>query len=339
MKVLVTGGLGFIGSNFVRMIEPMGKVVIVDKMTYAANSDNLGDLLDKIEVWPVDIAATVAIREVFQTCRPDWVVNFADESRVDRSIESASEFVQSNVVGVQVLLDTARKYGVKRFVQVSTDEVYGDLGMMAKPFVEKDCLNPSSPYSASKAAADHLALAYVKTYGMDVVVTRCSNNYGPRQHQEKLIPLAIHRLKNGWKVPVCGKGENIRDWIHVNDHCRGIWDALTKGRKGEVYNFGGNNQVLNIVLVKMLVKLMGKTEEEGIGYVEDRPGYDLRRDIDFTKASRELGWFPNIPFEYGLKETVKWYTDEQKAPIAQLDRASASGAEGCVFNSRWGHQV
>ena len=308
--IIVTGGCGFIGSNFIHMLNEIGfigKIIVVDKMTYAASVDNLGDLVKRVEICPADISNEEKMRDVFEHCRPTWVVNFAAESHVDRSIVSSKEFVMSNVVGVQVLLDVARKFGVKRFLQVSTDEVYGDLGMNDSPSREMDILKPSSPYSATKAAADLLVMAYGRTHGMDVVITRCSNNYGARQYPEKLIPLAIKRLMSGKKVPVYGKGDNIRDWIHVSDHCRGIWKALIVGNKQQVYNFGGDNQVRNIDLVKMLVQMMGRTEEDGIEYVTDRAGHDYRYDIDFRRAVKELGWKPEIKFEDGLKDTVKWY--------------------------------
>ena len=310
--ILITGGAGFIGSNFVHLLNDFGlikNVVIVDRMTYAANLKNLAEgPLKKFEVIKADICDSVAMDRVFEYHKPDYVVNFAAESHVDRSIASSTEFVMSNVVGVQVLLDASRKFGVKRFLQVSTDEVYGDLGFNELPSTETDLLRPSSPYSATKAAADLLVLAYGRTHGMDVVITRCSNNYGPRQYPEKLIPLAIKRLKEGKKVPVYGKGENIRDWIHVNDHCRGIWLALTKGGRNQIYNFGGKTQVKNIDLVRSLVKMFGLTADwEGIEFVEDRAGHDLRYDINCWKASAELGWKPEIGFEEGLKGTVHWY--------------------------------
>lgn len=307
-KILVTGGCGFIGSNFVQMLGKMGmggRTVVVDNMTYAADKENLNGSGVSLIV-EADIADEMAIERVLSLHRPEFIVNFAAESHVDRSITSAGPFVRSNVVGVQVLLDASKRHGVGRFLQVSTDEVYGDLGPQARPSKECDNLRPSSPYSASKAAADLLALSYVRTYGMDVVVTRCSNNYGPRQYPEKLIPLAIRRLAEGKKVPVYGTGENVRDWIYVDDHCKGIWAALTKGRKGEVYNFGGANQVRNIDLVRTLLVLMMKSVEQ-VEFVTDRPGHDTRYDIDFRKAANELGWSPEVAFDAGLKRTVEWY--------------------------------
>jgi dTDP-glucose 4,6-dehydratase len=285
-----------------------GKVVIVDKMTYAADLQNLSEgPLKKFTIVKADICDSAAMDKVFEEYKPDYVVNFAAESHVDRSIESSTEFVMSNVVGVQVLLDVSRKVGVKRFLQVSTDEVYGDLGLNERPSQETDLLRPSSPYSATKAAADLLVMAYGRTHGMDVVVTRCSNNYGPRQFPEKLIPLAIKRLMAGKKVPVYGTGENVRDWIHVEDHCQGIWLALSQGHKRQVYNFGGGVQVKNIDLVRSLVRMFGKTEEEGIEFVKDRAGHDFRYDINYWKATAELRWKPYVEFEEGLKRTVSWY--------------------------------
>lgn len=319
--IIVTGGFGFIGSNFVHMLADMGydgDTVILDKMTYAADRKNIPfELLKKIEVCCVDIADAVSIRAMFRLYRPTLVANFAAESHVDRSIASSAEFVRSNVVGVQVLLDAAREFGVKRFCQIGTDEVYGDLGATSLPSKEGDMLCPSSPYSASKAAADLLVLSYVRTHGMDAVITRCSNNFGPRQYPEKLIPLAIKKLLSGGKVPVYGKGENVRDWIHVSDHCKGIWAALTKGRKGEIYNFGGGNQTSNITLVKQLVGMTGRKEEDAIEYVTDRAGHDFRYDIDFSKAQFELFWSPLKRFSQGLEETVEWYKELWKDKVTR----------------------
>jgi len=317
--ILVTGGFGFIGSNFVHMLFDMGydgDIVIIDKMTYAADTKNIsGDLLRRVNICCVDIADAVSVRAMFRLYQPTLVVNFAAESHVDRSISSSAEFVRSNVVGVQVLLDAAREFGVKRFLQVSTDEVFGDLGVSDSPSKEGDMLRPSSPYSASKAAADLLVLSYVRTHGMDAVISRCSNNYGARQYPEKLIPLAIKKLLTGGKVPVYGKGENVRDWIHVSDHCKGIWAALAKGRKGEIYNFGGGNQTSNITLVKQLVKLTGRKEVDAIEYVTDRAGHDFRYDIDFSKAKSELLWSPQTELWRGMAETVEWYKELWKDKV------------------------
>lgn len=310
--ILVTGGLGFIGSNFIHLLDEMryaGRIVLVDKMTYAAKAENVSGLDGKFSFVRGDIADQAHMTAVFDAYRPALVVNFAAESHVDRSIASSAEFVMSNVVGVQVLLDAARKVGTRRFLQVSTDEVYGDLGDWDYPSKETDVLKPSSPYSASKAAADLLVLAYARTHGMDVVITRCSNNYGPRQYPEKLIPLAIKKLMAGEKVPVYGQGLNIRDWIHVKDHCRGVWMALGKGKRGEVYNFGGGTQIRNIELVKTLVRLTGKPDDS-IVFVTDRPGHDGRYAIDYSKAADGLGWYPEILFENGIEETVEWYRKE-----------------------------
>ena len=319
--ILVTGGFGFIGSNFVHMLFDMGydgDIVIIDKMTYAADTKNIsGDILRKVNVCCVDIADAVSVRAMFRLYQPTLVVNFAAESHVDRSIASSAEFVRSNVVGVQVLLDAAREYGVKRFLQVGTDEVFGDLVVSDSPSKEGDMLRPSSPYSASKAAADLLVLSYVRTHGMDAVISRCSNNYGARQYPEKLIPLAINKLLTGGKVPVYGKGENVRDWIHVSDHCKGIWAALTKGRKGEIYNFGGGNQTSNITLVKQLVKLTGRKEADAIEYVTDRAGHDFRYDIDFSKAKSEFYWSPQIELWRGMAETVEWYKELWKDKVVK----------------------
>jgi dTDP-glucose 4,6-dehydratase len=309
--ILVTGGLGFIGSNFVDMLWSMGydgKIIIADKMTYAARRANLSMEIGKsVKIFKVDIANAGGIDWIFETYPPALVVNFAAESHVDRSIVSSAEFVMSNIVGVQVLLDACRKHGVERFLQVSTDEVYGDLSMEDAPSREGDILKPSSPYSASKAAADLLVLSYARTHKMDVVITRCSNNYGSRQYPEKLIPLAISKIKAGLKVPVYGTGTNIRDWIYVWDHCNGVWLALQQGKSGEVYNFGGGTQIRNIDLIRELAKLMGKELDDVVEYVADRPGHDCRYAIDFSKARESLGWEPRTRIEDGLHETVRWY--------------------------------
>ena len=312
--LMITGGCGFIGSGFLHMLARdayKGQVVNMDMLTYAGNLKNIESIVGPLDLVDLggDIADELDVEDAFQIYKPDYVVNFAAETHVDRSIVSAAPFVRSNVVGVQMLLDASMKYGVKRFCQISTDEVYGDLNPNDTPSKETDHLKPSSPYSATKAAADLLVLAYHRTHKMDVVITRCSNNFGPRQYPEKLIPLAIRKLMNGEKIPVYGNGENVRDWIYVDDHCRGIWNVLQNGKSGEIYNFGGGNQVRNIDLVKMLVKLMGK-DESSIEFVTDRPGHDFRYDMDFSKATKELGWRPEKTFEEGLRETVAWYLQE-----------------------------
>ena len=314
MHLLITGGMGFIGSNFIRLLlreRPEWTLVNLDLLTYAGNPENLEDVAPEAEAAGryrfvrADIADPAAVADVLDGGF-DAIVNFAAESHVDRSIQSAAPFIRTNVVGTQVLLDAARQHGVPRFVHVSTDEVYGDLEMDDPPFHEGTSITPSSPYSASKAAADHLALAYHRTHGMDVVVTRCSNNYGPYQFPEKLIPLMIVNALEGRSLPVYGKGENVRDWIEVEDHARGVLAALEKGRSGEVYNFGGASERKNIEVVREIVRLVGAREDQ-ITYVTDRPGHDRRYAIDFSKAERELGWRPARSFEEGLKRTVEWY--------------------------------
>jgi dTDP-glucose 4,6-dehydratase len=314
MRLLVTGGMGFIGSNFIRMLlreRPEWSIVNVDLLTYAGNPENLSDVVGEAErdgryrFIHEDICNDVAMQVLLETGF-DAVVNIAAETHVDRSIESAAPFIRTNVVGTQVLLDAARRVGVRRFLQVSTDEVYGDLGTTDDPFTEDDALVPSSPYSASKAAADHLVLAYSRTHGMDVVITRCSNNYGPYQFPEKLIPLMIANALEGKRLPVYGRGENIRDWIHVEDHSRGMLAALERGSAGRVYNLGGASERRNIDVVRQILRLVGAAEEL-IEFVTDRPGHDRRYAIDFGRARDELAWSPDRTFEDGLAETVEWY--------------------------------
>jgi dTDP-glucose 4,6-dehydratase len=318
MRILVTGGMGFIGSNFVRLLvrERSGwEVVNLDLLTYAGNPDNLADLVeepgiaDRYTFVRGDIADEELVTRLFQR-RFDAVVNFAAESHVDRSIRSAGPFVRTNVVGTQVLLDAARAGEVDRFVQVSTDEVYGDLEPDSPPFTEQTPITPSSPYSASKAAADHLVHSYFRTHAMDVVITRCSNNYGPFQFPEKLIPLMIVNALEGRKLPVYGRGDNVRDWIHVEDHCRGVLAALEGGEAGAAYNFGGASERRNLEVVREIIRLVGASEEQ-IHFVTDRPGHDRRYAIDFARAERELGWRPTRTFERGLEETVRWYLENR----------------------------
>jgi len=312
MRLLVTGGCGFIGSNFIHYIlEHYGPEFIsnVDALTYAGNAANVEGLAerygDRYEFFHADIANADLMDEIMSKHRFYAVINFAAESHVDRSINSPSNFIHTNVVGTSVLLDSARRHGVKRFVQVSTDEVYGSLGAEGK-FTETSPIEPSSPYSASKASADLLALAYHKTFGMDVVVTRCSNNYGPYQFPEKLIPLMVVNAMNDKPLPVYGDGLNVRDWIHVEDHCAGIVTALLQGKAGEVYNFGGNGEMRNIDVVKLILSHLGKPESL-INYVTDRLGHDRRYAIDASKAIRELGWKPKHTPEQGIRETIDWY--------------------------------
>jgi dTDP-glucose 4,6-dehydratase len=312
--VLVTGGAGFIGSNFVRMLLVGSdyRVVNVDALTYAGNLENLQDVDDneRYAFVKADIGDASAIDAAFAAHRPEYVVHFAAESHVDRSVLDATAFVRTNVIGTQVLLDKARIYGARRFVHVSTDEVYGSLGKFGF-FSELTPIQPNSPYSASKAASDLLVRAAVHTHGVDAVITRCSNNYGPYQFPEKLIPLMIANALEGKKLPVYGDGRNVRDWIYVADHCEGIRLAMERGEQGEVYNFGGNSERENIAVVKTLLRLLGKGEDL-IQFVKDRPGHDHRYAIDASKARALLGWEPRHTFEDGLRHTVDWYRQNKE---------------------------
>ncbi len=308
--LLVTGGCGFIGANFVRLqlwTHPDQKIVNLDKLTYAGNPENLADISDdpRYAFEHGDICDREFVDRVLKDHKPDLVVNFAAESHVDRSILDSGPFVRTNIVGTQVLMDACRAFGVQRYLQVSTDEVYGSLGAEGF-FTEETPLAPNSPYSASKAAADLLVRGYVHTFGFPAVITRCSNNYGPYQFPEKLIPLFISNALQDQALPVYGNGENVRDWIHVLDHARGIDAALRRGRVGEVYNFGGHSEVRNIDLTLTLLELLGKPKTL-IKYVADRPGHDLRYAIDCAKAETELGWKPQHNFRDGLRETIDWY--------------------------------
>jgi len=314
MNVLLTGGSGFIGSNLVRLLleeRPTWRIVNLDKLTYAGNAENLAGLEANPRYRFVrgDICNGELVAEIFRSERIDGVMHLAAESHVDRSILAPSVFIETNVRGTQVLLEAAREFGVKRFLHVSTDEVYGSLGPTGF-FTELTPLAPSSPYSASKASSDLLALAYAHTFGMPVVVTRCSNNYGPYQFPEKLIPLMIANAVRDLPLPVYGDGMNVRDWIHVEDHCRGLLAALENGRDGEVYNFGASSERHNIDIVKQVLKLVGKPESL-IKYVKDRPGHDRRYAIDAAKAQQELGWAPRHGFEDALEKTVQWYVEHR----------------------------
>jgi dTDP-glucose 4,6-dehydratase len=308
--VLVTGGAGFIGSNLVRYLRrerPGWTVVNLDKLTYAGNLESLADLRhDDGHIFVRgDIANSDLVEHLCEQYEIEGVLNLAAESHVDRSILGPGIFVETNVSGTQVLLDAARRAGVQRFVQVSTDEVYGSLGSEGR-FSESSPLRPSSPYSASKTAADLLALAYHQTYGLDVIVTRCSNNYGPHQFPEKLIPLMIANALEGRKLPVYGDGMHVRDWIHVEDHCAATLAALERGKAGEVYNIGSDNEWPNLQIVQELLRILSKPESL-IEHVKDRPGHDRRYAIDARKARAELRWAPRIAFGEGLRRTVDWY--------------------------------
>jgi len=315
LKLLITGAAGFIGSNYVRMIakgdfEGISGVKVIDKMTYAGVNPNLESLpgLSEYKFFQGDICDFDLVTSLLGDV--DAVINFAAESHVDRSIRSASDFVQTNIVGVQVLLDAIKSSGRKiRFLQVSTDEVYGSIDDGS--WTEECSLQPNSPYSASKAAGELLARSYKSTHDMDVVITRCSNNYGTHHFPEKLIPLFITNLIEGKKVPVYGTGKNVRDWLHVDDHCRGIFSVLINGRSGEVYNIGGGRELTNNEITALILEAMG-ADESSIEYVEDRKGHDLRYSVDWTKINRELGYEPQIKFEDGLRETIKWYRDNEE---------------------------
>lgn len=309
-RIMVTGGCGFIGSNFIRMelaSYPSLSILNVDKLTYAGNLENLADVENdpRYQFAKGDICDRGFVNSLLATGDIDAVVNFAAESHVDRSILDSSPFIQTNIVGTQNLLDCCRQHQIGRYVQVSTDEVYGTLGDTGQ-FTETTPLAPNSPYSASKAAADLLVRAYVHTFGFPAVVTRCSNNYGPYQFPEKLIPLFISNALQDQALPVYGTGMNVRDWIHVVDHCRGIDAALRRGAVGEVYNFGGNSELTNLDLTYALLEALGKPRSL-IRFVTDRPGHDHRYAIDASKAKNELGWAPQTEFRTGLKQTIDWY--------------------------------
>ena len=317
MKILVTGGAGFIGGNFVHhMVNkyPDYEIVNLDLLTYAGNLETLKPVEDKPNYKFVkgDIADREFIMDLFEKEKFDIVVNFAAESHVDRSIEDPSIFVKTNVEGTVVLLDAAKKYGVKRYHQVSTDEVYGDLPLDRPDlfFTETTPLHTSSPYSSSKASADLFVLAYHRTFGLPVTISRCSNNYGPYHFPEKLIPLMISRALADEELPVYGKGENVRDWLYVEDHCKAIDLIIHKGRVGEVYNIGGHNEMKNIDIVKIICKELHKPESL-ITYVTDRKGHDMRYAIDPTKIHNELGWLPETKFADGIKKTIQWYLDNK----------------------------
>ncbi len=314
MNVLVTGGCGFIGSNLVRLVldaRPTWRVVNLDKLTYAGNAENLADLASHPRYRFVrgDVADGDLVARLLGEERIEAVMHLAAESHVDRSIHHPAVFVETNVAGTQVLLEAAREFGVKRFLHVSTDEVYGSLGPTGY-FTEESPLAPSSPYSASKAGSDLLALAYAHTFGLDVVVTRCSNNYGPYQFPEKLIPLMIANAVRDQPLPVYGDGRNVRDWIHVEDHCAGLVAAVERGRAGEVYNLGGSNERQNLDIVHRVLDLVGKPRSL-VQFVKDRPGHDRRYAMDASKARARLGWAPRRSFEEGLAETVRWYVEHR----------------------------
>lgn len=309
MKVLITGGCGFIGSNFIRYFAakyPGSRILNVDKLTYAGNLENLQGLEKRknYRFVKADIASTAQMKKVFKNFRPGVVVNFAAETHVDRSITAPGAFLKTNFLGVGVLLNCALEYGVEKFLQISTDEVYGSI--TRGKFREDSVLNPSSPYSASKAGADGLAMAYHRTYGLPVVITRSSNNYGPYQFPEKFIPLVIFNALNGKKIPVYGDGLQVRDWIYVEDNCRAIDMVLHKGRIGEIYNIGGQNERTNIYVIQKILRTLKKPVEL-IEYVKDRPGHDRRYALSISKIKKDLGWQPRVSFQPGFVKTMRWY--------------------------------
>lgn len=313
MRLLVTGGAGFIGSNFVRRVvdgslSGINHVTVLDKLTYAGTLTNLEMLpTESFEFVQGDIGDSELVNRL--ASQHDAIVNFAAESHVDRSITGARDFVETNVVGTQNLLDCALRNGVKTFVQISTDEVYGTIDVGS--WDEKNPLLPNSPYSASKASADLLVRAYHQTFGLDTRITRCSNNYGPHQFPEKVIPLFVTNLIDEKKVPLYGKGMNVRDWLHVDDHCRGIHAVLTEGRSGEIYNIGGGRELTNRELTSIILEKMDRNDSS-IEYVQDRLGHDLRYSVDISKISSELGYAPKVDFEEGIVETIDWYRANEK---------------------------
>ena len=317
MNILVTGGAGFIGSNFIFHISeqyPDYRIICLDKLTYAGNLSTLKTVMgnSNFRFVKLDICDREGVYRLFEEEAPDIVVNFAAESHVDRSINDPELFLKTNVIGTAVLMDACRKYGIQRYHQVSTDEVYGDLPLDRPDmfFTETTPLHTSSPYSSSKASADLLVMAYNRTYGLPVTISRCSNNYGPYQFPEKLIPLMIVNCLNEKPLPVYGEGKNVRDWLYVEDHCKAIDLIIHKGRVGEIYNVGGHNEMANIDIVKLICKELGKPESL-ITYVADRKGHDMRYAIDPTKIHSELGWLPETKFAGGIRQTIRWYLDNK----------------------------
>ncbi len=317
MKIIVTGGAGFIGSNFIFYMlkkHPDYYIICLDKLTYAGNLSTLKSVENNpnFRFVKADICDRNAVNKLFEEEKPDIVVNFAAESHVDRSIDSPDVFLTTNIIGTQVLMDACRKYGIQRFHQVSTDEVYGDLPLDRPDlfFTETTPIHASSPYSSSKASADLIVLAYHRTYGLPVTISRCSNNYGPYQFPEKLIPLMIANALNDKNLPVYGEGINVRDWLYVDDHCKAIDLIIHSGKIGQVYNVGGHNEMRNIDIVKLICRSLGKSEDL-IVHVGDRKGHDMRYAIDPTKIHEELGWEPETKFADGIQTTIKWYLDNR----------------------------
>lgn len=339
MNIIVTGGAGFIGSNFVFYMlktHPKDRIICLDKLTYAGNLSTLQPVMEQpnFRFVKADICDRKAVYQLFEEEKPDMVVNFAAESHVDRSIENPSIFLETNIMGTAVLMDACRKYGIQRYHQVSTDEVYGDLPLDRPDlfFTETTPIHASSPYSSSKASADLLVLAYHRTYGLPVSISRCSNNYGPYHFPEKLIPLMIINALNDKALPVYGDGLNVRDWLYVEDHCRAIDLIIRKGRVGEVYNVGGHNEMKNIDIVTLICRELGK-DERLIQHVTDRKGHDRRYAIDPTKIHDELGWLPETKFADGIKKTIAWYLDHKDwwQPIV-------SGEYQTYYQEMYGHR-
>ena len=332
MTVVVTGGAGFIGSNFIfyqLKHHPNDRIICLDKLTYAGNLSTLEPILENENFRFVqgDIADKDTVERLFVEEKPDIVVNFAAESHVDRSIDDLGVFLQTNIIGTQVLMDACRKHGIRRFHQISTDEVYGDLPLDRPDlfFTEDTPVHASSPYSASKAGADLIVLAYHRTFGLPVSITRCSNNYGPYQHPEKLIPLIICHALNNEPIPVYGDGKNVRDWLYVEDHCAAVNLVMREGKTGEIYNIGGHNERSNMDIIKTVLKLTDKPKSL-ITFVADRPGHDRRYGIDYSKIHAELGWSPKTEFDDGIKQTVEWYFHNKawRKNIGQRARKSQS---------------
>jgi dTDP-glucose 4,6-dehydratase len=307
--IFVTGGAGFIGSNFIHFLtkKTNEEIVILDKLTYAADLNNLRPL--NTPIVHVELEDRLWLSQIFDEYKPNKIFHFAAESHVDNSIEDVMPFIESNIIGTVNLLQLSNDYDVEMFHHISTDEVYGSLGYDDPSFTEETPYDPQNPYSASKAASDHFVMAFHNTYGLPVKLTNCSNNYGPRQNVEKLIPKTITNILKGNKIPVYGKGENIRDWIYVEDHCEAIYEVFSKGKVGEKYNIGGECEVKNIDLVKTLLILLNASEDL-IEYVKDRPGHDLRYSIDNAKIKKEINWSPKYTFEEGLKKTIEWYKND-----------------------------
>ncbi len=315
MKHLITGGAGFIGTNYIRYIlenYPGDRIVCADKLTYAGNYDNISGFQseNRFDFERADICDREAVYKIVQKYKPDCIVNFAAESHVDRSVENPEMFLKTNILGTSVLLNAVNHFGIKRFHQISTDEVYGDLPLdrMDLKFDERSPIKPSSPYSASKASADVLCMAYYRTYGTPITVSRCSNNLGPYQFLEKLIPLMVDRALKNEPLPIYGDGKNVRDWLYVEDHCRAVDMIVRNGKIGEIYNIGGNSERSNIEVVKTILDILGKPDSL-ITYVKDRPGHDRRYAINSEKLQNELGWKPETNFSEGIQKTIKWYCD------------------------------